>query len=68
MAEYTSKEGDVVDMICRKTYGDESGYVEKVLEANPGLAGHAPILPAGIVLFLPEILDAPVLPVISLWD
>ncbi|MCF6344183.1 MAG: tail protein X [Devosiaceae bacterium] len=68
MAEYISIEGDMVDMICRKEYGDESGYVEKVFEANPKLVSYGAVLPAGITIFLPEIIAQPDLPLISLWD
>ena len=38
MTTYTSKEGDVIDDVCRRYYGREAGAVEAVLEANPGLA------------------------------
>lgn len=37
MATYRTKEGDVIDAVCRRYYGCESGAVETVLEANPGL-------------------------------
>ena len=68
MAEYTTIEGDMVDMICRRFYGDETGFVEPVLEANPGLAYHPAILPAGIVVTLPDLSVGKEMPAISLWD
>lgn len=59
----------MVDMICRRAYGDESGYVEKVLEANPGLAALGPVLPIGTKLVLPDIpRTAPERQIVSLWD
>ena len=51
-----------------KTYGDESGYVEQVLDANQGLADSGVILPPGVVIRLPELDPADTIPVISLWD
>ncbi|WP_056033353.1 tail protein X [Loktanella sp. 3ANDIMAR09] len=51
--------GDTVDLICRRQYGDESGFVEAVLNANPGLAGLGPILPVGTPVRLPDLPDRP---------
>lgn len=58
----------MVDIICRRTYGDESGYVEAVLAANPGLAELGPILPKGTVVVLPDIETSTEVPVVRLWD
>lgn len=57
-----------LDLVCRRAYGDESGYVEAVLDANPGLAA-VRILPAGTVIALPDLAQtATVAPVVTLWD
>lgn len=65
----TSAQGDIIDLLCRRQYGDESGYVEKVLDANPGLAALGPILPTGTVVTLPDVRAAePAVPVVTLWD
>lgn len=65
--KYRTKDGDVLDLICRRYYGEAPHRVETVLDINPGLAGHGPILPAGIVIELPE--PQPVEPpTIRLWD
>lgn len=67
---YTTREGDMVDWICWRHYGVQSGAVEAVLEANRGLAEYGDALPAGLEITLPEI----ALPVVStdrmvrLWD
>lgn len=45
----------MVDEICHRHYGRSRGAVEQVLEANPGLAGYGPILPAGVEIALPDI-------------
>ncbi|MGQ2906751.1 MAG: tail protein X [Aliihoeflea sp.] len=69
MRTYTTRQGEMVDAICRRVYGDESGYVERVLDANPGLAEMPVPLPIGTVIDLPEIpRAAEVVPVVNLWD
>lgn len=66
---YRAVQGEMIDAICRRVYGDESGYVELVLDANRGLADLDEPLPVGTVLVLPELPKASdVLPVVSLWD
>lgn len=52
---YTAQQGDTLDYICWKFYGQQSGAVELVLEANPGLADAGAIIPLGTVIVLPEI-------------
>lgn len=65
----TSIAGETVDLICRRHYGDESGFAEAVYDANRGLAALGAILPAGVVIMLPEIVTAVQTdPVIRLWD
>ncbi|MCW4114730.1 tail protein X [Aurantimonas sp. MSK8Z-1] len=54
---YRTRQGEMLDAICRARYGDESGYVERVLEANPGLADLGPVLPIGTLLTLPDLTD-----------
>ena len=66
---YITRQNEIVDAICRSTYGDESGYVEAVLEANPGLAGLGPVLPIRTRLMLPDLpRAAPERRIVSLWD
>ena len=69
MTTVTSIAGETVDLICRRHYGGESGYVEAVYDANRGLAAYGPILPAGVVIVLPEV-DAITQPdtAFRLWD
>jgi phage tail protein X len=53
---YTTKDGDVVDAIAWAYYGTRDGLVvEQVLAANKGLSDYGPILPAGVVITLPDI-------------
>jgi phage tail protein X len=55
VAEYLTKDGDMLDAICWKYYGN-SEFLNKVLahELNRELAKHGPILPAGIIINLPK--------------
>lgn len=55
MTRYITKDGDMVDLICKRHYGSINGYVEEVLNYNPGLADIGAILPSGLVIKLPEI-------------
>lgn len=51
---YTTRQDDVLDDVVARYYGDtENRIVETVLESNPGLADHGPILPAGIAIEFP---------------
>lgn len=66
---YTTIQGEMVDAICRAIYGGESGYIEQVLEANPGLAALPHRLPMGTRIRLPDLMQADVnQSVVSLWD
>ena len=65
---YLTAEGDVLDEICWRRYGREDA-VPAVLAANRGLAGAGPVLPAGVLLVLPELPDASrALPAERLWE
>jgi phage tail protein X len=55
MIKYRTSENDMLDWIAWKHYGKQSGAVEAILEANPGLADKGDKLPAGLVINLPEI-------------
>lgn len=66
MTQYRTKDGDTLDWVCWKYYGTMSGAVEAVLEANPRLADYGPVLPAGVLVSLPE-LPEPVSDGVSLW-
>ena len=69
MNTYRSKAGDTIDVICMAHYGKTHRYVEAVLIANPGLASQGPILPAGIIIKLPDLIGLKEnKPMIRLWD
>lgn len=68
-APVITKAGDMIDEIAYRTYGWRPGAIEAILEANPGLCEHPPLLPAGLVIEMPELpaLSAAA-PSIRLWD
>ena len=62
-------DGDMLDVICLNHYGHANRYVEAVLNANPGLADQGPVLPAGIIIVLPDLTELNHQEVVvRLWD
>lgn len=69
MALYKTSQGDTLDFICWKHYGQQSGAVEAVLVANPGLAALGPVLPINTEITLPVLSEpAEVVQPIRLWS
>lgn len=68
MHKYRTKEGDVLDAICAKYYGNEHGTTEAVLQANPNLCKLPVLLPAGLVITLPELQHTETTQTVNLWD
>ncbi len=66
---YLTSAGDMLDEICQRFYGQQSGAVETVLASNPGLADLGPVLPVNVSIVLPEISKpAKEAQPIRLWD
>lgn len=66
---YRTKDGDVLDQVCTKHYGDAPWRIEDVLAANPGLATHGPVMTSGLIIDLPAVEEtAPEQTTIRLWD
>ncbi|WP_315807476.1 tail protein X [Pseudomonas sp. C9-3] len=62
-------QGETLDALCWRHYGRTAGVTEAVLEANPGIAEHGPLLPQGVLVFLPDApASAPERQVINLWN
>lgn len=53
--KYKTSQGDTLDYVCWQHYGQQSGAVEAVLLANPGLADIGPVLPVNTEITLPEL-------------
>ncbi len=56
MKTVISRDGDMLDAICARYYGREA-YVTALLAANKHLASMPAILPAGLVIALPDLPD-----------
>lgn len=66
---YRTRQGDVLDLICLRHYGQRDGVVERVLDANPGLASKGAVLPLATTIVLPELPSAlKPAATIKLWD
>lgn len=69
MKTVRATQDQLVDEICRAHYGDESTFVEAVLDVNPGIAALGPRLPAGTLVRLPDVTPAQDLrQTVTLWD
>lgn len=64
----TTRQGDVVDQIALAFYGRTETATEAVLDANPHLADLPPVLPAGIVVTLPDLPTTPTKGRLKLWE
>lgn len=65
--QYRTKEGDVLDAICWLYYGNKPGVVEQVLLANRQLENVGVVMPAGLLIELPDFVE-PVKPTVQVWD
>jgi len=63
-----TRQGDMVDDICYRHYGYESGVTEQVLATNQGLAARGMVLPAGVQITLPDVPARATETVVNLWD
>lgn len=61
-------QGDTVDALVWRHYGRTAGLVEMVLNANPGLSAHGPVLPMGTPVLLPPPPPAPTRSIINIWE
>jgi len=66
--QYRTRDGDTLDWIVWRVYGRQDGrIVERVLADNRHLADQGPILPAGLVISLPEISSPAATESVRLW-
>lgn len=65
---YRTKENDMLDWICWKHYGFQSGAVEIVLKHNQELAESGSFLPAGLLIKLPPIQKTSLKATVKLWE
>ena len=56
MQTYRTSDGDTMDYIAWKFYETLEGrVVEQLLDANQGIADLGPVLPAGVLVKMPDI-------------
>jgi len=68
-AAYTTIAGDTVDLIAWRYYGALDGrQAEQLLAANPGLAELGAVLPAGVVILLPDLAATATTQGVRLWS
>jgi phage tail protein X len=66
---YTSVAGDTADLIAWRYYGGLDGrQAEQLLAANPGLAELGAVLPAGVVITLPDLAATATTQGVRLWS
>ena len=65
---YTTQDGDMLDAICHRHYGQGNVALSFVLDANPGISAYGPTLPRGISIHLPVLPNQEKKKVIQLWD
>ena len=64
-----TQQGETLDAALWRTRALGPSNLGTVLAANPGLAGHGAVLPAGTPVVLPDTPAAPVVrDIIQLWD
>lgn len=69
MTLYRTKDGDTVELVAWNFYGrQDNRIVERVLEANYGLADYGPVLSAGLLISLPDIAETQTSQGVKLWD
>lgn len=62
-----ARQGDTVDLIAYRHYGD-AGMAVAILLANHGLAALGPVLPHGTLVVLPPVQPLTPRTAITLWD
>jgi phage tail protein X len=67
LSTYTTVQGDMLDRIAWTIYGDE-GMAVDILEANPRLSDHGPVLPMGLTITLPARREPKATAPITLWS
>lgn len=69
MAQYLTKTGDMLDEIAYQYYGNTNNkVVERILDANFGLSQYEALLPAGVLIELPEVKQTIDTRKVKLWD
>lgn len=69
MAQYLTKAGDMLDEIAYRYYGNTNNkVVERILEVNFAISQYEALLPAGVLIELPEVKQSTETRKVKLWD
>ena len=69
MAQYRTRNLDTIDLIAWRHYRTtKNRVVEQLFINNPGVADFGPLLPAGVLIQLPELKPTPKPGGFKLWD
>ncbi|WP_063378724.1 tail protein X [Pseudoalteromonas luteoviolacea] len=69
MQKIYTVQGETVDSVCHKHYGNTAGITEQVIEANPHITFLPPVLPTNTLLMLPTTTKPTATKkLIQLWD
>ena len=69
MAKYLTKVGDTLDEIAYRYYGNTNNkVVERILKVNFGISQYEALLPAGVLIELPEVQQSTETRKVKLWD
>jgi len=69
MAQYLTKAGDTLDEIAYRYYGNTNNkVVERILKVNFGISQYEALLPAGVLIELPEVKQSTETRKVKLWD
>ena len=64
-----TNQGETVDALCWRALARTQGVVEATLQLNPGLADYGPVLPARLLVNLPDTTNSTATrPTVKLWD
>lgn len=55
MITYETTQGDTLDAISYRFFGDTPGALEKLVEANPDILSQPLVLPSGLFVTIPEV-------------
>ncbi len=67
MRTVITQQGDTVDLICLRFFGETGGVTEQVMAINPNLVNYDLVMPYGVAIQLPTVPERTQKQVIQLW-
>jgi phage tail protein X len=63
-----ARQGDTLDIVCWRHFGQTAAVTEMALELNPGLARLGEVLPEGTPVTLPAVAPPREIQTVQLWS